>query len=64
MQILLPPKCFEHAVSLQPIEVKNRNLLSAKTYNEDIISAVNPAKPHGKLHTISSTLPEEVIETN
>ena len=43
MQTLLPPKRFEYAVNLQPVEVenKNKNSLNARILNENITSAVD-----------------------
>ena len=53
MQMLLPQERFEHAVNLEPIEIKNSS-------NMDITSAVDPAEPHEDC----PTLPEEIKEAN
>lgn len=53
MQTLLPLKHFKYAVDLQPIEVKNRNLLSVGIFNEHITSAADFSKLYEKLHNIS-----------
>ena len=55
MQTLLPRGRFEHMVNLEPIKVGNGN-----SPNKDIISAADPAEPHGD----HSTLPEEVTKAN
>lgn len=62
IRILLPPEYSEHTVNLQPIEVKN--LLSFKTFNEDITNIVNPAELHAKPHTEYSTFPDKIKNTN
>ena len=78
--MLLPSKHFEHVIKLQSIEDKNKNSLSAKTPNKDIISAVDPTKlyaePHGKFQSSTtsvkhrsnvselSTLPEKIKKAN
>ena len=64
MQTWLPPKCFEHAVNLQPMEVEHKNSLNAKTPNEDIISAVDLAEPHVMPHAESSAFSNKVKEAN
>ena len=80
MQMLLPSKHFEHMVNLQPIEIENKNSLSARTPNEDIINVVDLTKPHAESHgelqsfIISAehkpsvnkflTLPEKVKDVN
>lgn len=75
MQILLPPEHFEHIVKLQPIEVENKNSLSAGVSNNNITSVVDPAKSYAKLYSINAekyrlqlnsipTLSEKIIETN